>query len=58
MAKIVSDNLVIKIARKGKEKIHDLGGLFNENPNRFLPSPSLAAARIRKIIGHRGGPVG
>ena len=36
MAKIVSDNLVIKIARKGEEKIHDLGGLFNENPNRVI----------------------
>ena len=36
MAKIVSDNLVIKIARKGEEQIHDLGGLFNENPNRVI----------------------
>ena len=36
MAKIVSDNLVITIARKGEEKIHDLGRLFNENPNRVI----------------------
>ncbi len=36
MAKIVSDNLVIRIARKGEEKIHDLGSLFNENPNRVI----------------------
>lgn len=36
MAKIVSDNLVIKIARKGEEKIYDLGSLFNENPNRVI----------------------
>jgi len=36
MAKIVSDSLVIKIARKGEEKIHDLGKLFNENPNRVI----------------------
>lgn len=36
MAKIVSDNLVITIARKGEEQIHDLGALFNENPNRAI----------------------
>jgi len=36
MAKIVSDSLVIKIVRKGEEKIHHLGRLFNENPNRVI----------------------
>ena len=36
MAKIVSDNLLVKISHKGEEKIHDLGRLFNENPNRVI----------------------
>jgi hypothetical protein len=36
MAKIVSDNLVVRIAKKGEEKIIDLGKLFNDNPNRVI----------------------
>jgi hypothetical protein len=36
MAKIVSDNLVIRISHKGKETIVDLGRLFNDNPNRVI----------------------
>jgi hypothetical protein len=36
MAKIVSDNLVIKISHKGEENIVDLGKLFNDNPNRVI----------------------
>ncbi|MEE8430109.1 MAG: pyridoxamine 5'-phosphate oxidase family protein [Candidatus Desulfatibia sp.] len=36
MAKIVSDNLVVRIAKKGKETIIDLGKLFNDNPNRVI----------------------
>jgi hypothetical protein len=36
MAKIVSDNLVVRIVKKGEEKIIDLGGLFNDNPNRVI----------------------
>jgi hypothetical protein len=47
MAKIVSDNLVIKIARKGEEKIHDLGRLFNENPNRVI-----SRGRVSKYCPH------
>lgn len=36
MAKIVSDNLVVRIAKKGEEKIINLGKLFNDNPNRVI----------------------
>ena len=36
MAKIVSDSLVVKISKKGEEKIIDLGKLFNDNPNRVI----------------------
>jgi hypothetical protein len=36
MAKLVSDNLVIRISYKGKETIVDLGRLFNDNPNRVI----------------------
>ncbi|MBW1888239.1 MAG: pyridoxamine 5'-phosphate oxidase family protein [Deltaproteobacteria bacterium] len=36
MAKIVSDNLVVRISKKGEEKIIDLGKLFNDNPNRVI----------------------
>lgn len=36
MAKIVSENLLVKIAHKGEEKIVDLKSLFNENPNRII----------------------
>ncbi|MBW2620208.1 MAG: pyridoxamine 5'-phosphate oxidase family protein [Deltaproteobacteria bacterium] len=36
MAKIVSDNLLVRIAKKGEEKIIDLGKLFNDNPNRVI----------------------
>lgn len=36
MAKIVSDNLVVKIVHKGEEKINDIGKLFNDNPNRVI----------------------
>jgi len=36
MAKIVSDNLVVRIAKKREEKIIDLGKLFNDNPNRVI----------------------
>ncbi len=36
MAKIVSDSLVVKISKKGEEKIIDLGKLFNDHPNRVI----------------------
>jgi len=36
MAKIVSDNLILKLSHKGTEKIIDLARLFNENPNRVV----------------------
>jgi len=36
MAKIVSDNLVVRISKKGEEKIIDLCKLFNDNPNRVI----------------------
>ena len=36
MAKIVSDNLLVRIVKKGEEKIIDLGKLFNDNPNRVI----------------------
>ncbi len=36
MAKIISDNLVIRLSRKGEETIVDLGRLFNDNPNRVI----------------------
>ena len=36
MAKVVSDNLIVRIAHKGEEKIVDLKALFNENPNRVI----------------------
>ena len=36
MAKIVSDSLVVRIAKKGEEKIIDIGKLFNDNPNRVI----------------------
>ncbi len=36
MAKIVSDSLVVRIAKKEKETIIDLGKLFNDNPNRVI----------------------
>ena len=36
MAKLVSDNLVIKISHKGEETIIDLVKLFNDNPNRVI----------------------
>lgn len=36
MAKVVSDNLVVKMGGKDGETVHDLGALFNENPNRVI----------------------
>ena len=36
MAKIVADNLVVRVSKKGEEKIIDLGKLFNDNPNRVI----------------------
>jgi len=36
MAKIVSDNLMIRISHKGKETVVDLGKLLNDNPNRVI----------------------
>ena len=36
MAKLVSDNLMIRLSHKGKETIIDLGRLFNDNPNRVI----------------------
>jgi len=36
MAKIVSDNLLVRIAKKGDEKIIDIGKLFNDHPNRVI----------------------
>ena len=36
MAKIVSDSLVVRVAKKGEEKIIDIGKLFNDNPNRVI----------------------
>jgi len=36
MAKIVSDNLTVKLTHKGEEKVIDLGKLFNDNPNRVI----------------------
>jgi hypothetical protein len=36
MAKIVSDNLIIRITHKGGETVVDLGKLLNDNPNRVI----------------------
>ena len=36
MAKIVSDNLMIRISHKGEETVVDLGKLLNDNPNRVI----------------------
>lgn len=36
MAKVVSENLLVKITHKAEEKIIDLKSLFNENPNRVI----------------------
>jgi hypothetical protein len=36
MAKIVSDNLMIRISHKGEGTVVDLGKLLNDNPNRVI----------------------
>lgn len=36
MARVVSDNLIVRIAHKGEEKVFDLRKTFNGNPNRVI----------------------
>jgi hypothetical protein len=36
MAKLISDNLKVKIVHKGEETVHDMKEIFNRNPNRVI----------------------
>jgi hypothetical protein len=36
MAKLISDNLTVKIVHKDEETVHDIKEIFNRNPNRVI----------------------